>query len=188
MLETPDYPALSRVMRVQPRPDEKPASGFSWGDYEDVNVTKGVGAGAGTSRGGAENDADGEGDDDNDGWGVVKSRKPSMYTRTSHVCFPLTIRAPSEPTRDPSTQSQSASQSQPQSSAEQSKRQRQNAAKRDAQKAAKASAESERLATLAKHKRELEKAKMAEQFSSGKKGPSGGMKASVDANGKLVWE
>ena len=70
------------------------------------------------------------------------------------------------------------------------KRQRQNASKRDAQKAAKAEAEAERLATLAKHKREIENARMAEQFKgkgSGKT-PSGGMKAVVDERGKLVWE
>lgn len=58
MLETPDYPSLSRVMRVQPQADEKPPSGYSWADYEDVATT------------GAENDADGE----DEGWGVVKSR------------------------------------------------------------------------------------------------------------------
>lgn len=91
MLETPDYPALSRVMRVQPRPDEKPASGFSWGDYEDVNVMKGASTDAGTSRAGAENDADGEGDDDNDGWGVVKSRKPSRSKRASFFILTLTV-------------------------------------------------------------------------------------------------
>ena len=56
MLETPDHPTLSRVMRVQPRSDEKPADGFSWGDYEDVREA------------GAEADADDE------GWGVVKSK------------------------------------------------------------------------------------------------------------------
>lgn len=73
-----------------------------------------------------------------------------------------------------------------------SKRARQNAAKRDATKAAKASAEAERLATLARHKRELERTKMDEQYSTGSgrgRGKvSGGMKASVDANGKLVWD
>lgn len=153
-------------MRVQPRSDEKPASGFSWGDYEDVNVTQGAYASSGASRGGAEDDADGEGDDDNDSWGVVKSRKPSTSIRILFIVLPLTTQLPSEPPRDTSSQSQSNSQSQ--LSAAPSKRQRQNAAKRDAQKAAKASAEAERLATLAKHKRELEKAKMAEQFS-GKK-------------------
>lgn len=84
MLETPDYPALSRVMRVQPRPDEKPASGFSWADYEDVHVESGAGSGSGSTEaatGGTGNDADEDGDgdgDDNDGWGVVKSRgRPS---------------------------------------------------------------------------------------------------------------
>jgi hypothetical protein len=61
MLETPDYPTVSRVMRVQPLPDEKPASGFSWADYEDVHAGENVGGG---------NEADGE----DDGWGVVKSK------------------------------------------------------------------------------------------------------------------
>lgn len=66
MLETPDYPAISRVMRVQPAANEKPATGFSWGDYEDVRVDAG-----------ADNDADGE---DDEGWGVVKSKgKPSEW-------------------------------------------------------------------------------------------------------------
>lgn len=35
-----DQPAgLARVMRVV-GPDEKPPSGFSWGDYEDVDTSK----------------------------------------------------------------------------------------------------------------------------------------------------
>lgn len=59
MLETPDYPSLSRVMRIQPQPDEKPASGFSWGDYEDVDATKKATEGT---------------DGEDDGWGVVKSK------------------------------------------------------------------------------------------------------------------
>lgn len=46
-------PTIARVMRVAPRPEEKPADGFSWGDYEDV-------------------DRDG---DDEGGWGVVKSKR-----------------------------------------------------------------------------------------------------------------
>jgi hypothetical protein len=58
MLETPHYPELSRVMRVAPAVNEKPATGFSWGDYEDVEDIRGA-------------DADGE---DDSGWGVVKSR------------------------------------------------------------------------------------------------------------------
>jgi len=70
------------------------------------------------------------------------------------------------------------------------KRQRQNAQRRENEKAAKAEAEKERLAKLAKHKRELEKTKMLEQYStkSGGKAPSGGMKATIDDRGKLVWE
>lgn len=70
-----------------------------------------------------------------------------------------------------------------------SKKQRQNAQKREAQKAAKAAAEEERLAAVARHKRDLERARIAEQAKkSAGKTVSGGMKASVDGNGKLVWE
>jgi len=58
MLENSDYPNLARVIRVQPLPNEKPATGFSWGDYEDVG----------------EHDADGE----DDGWGVVTNKRSSM--------------------------------------------------------------------------------------------------------------
>lgn len=61
----PEHPTLSRVMRIQPLPDEKPAPGFSWGDYEGgLHVPDGGG-----------NDADGE----DDGWGVVKSKRPREY-------------------------------------------------------------------------------------------------------------
>jgi len=73
--------------------------------------------------------------------------------------------------------------SQPQSGSEMTKKQRQNAAKREAQKAAKAEGEAQRLATLAKHKRDLEKTKIAEQYS--KKGS--GSSASVN-KGHLVWD
>ena len=70
------------------------------------------------------------------------------------------------------------------------KRQRQNAQKRENEKAAKAEAEAQRLTVLAQHKRELERTRMLEQYSgkSGGKSSSGGMKASVDERGKLVWE
>jgi hypothetical protein len=61
--------------------------------------------------------------------------------------------------------------------------------KREKEKVAKADAEAERLATLSKHKREVERARMLEQAGkSGGKTPSGGMKATVDERGKLVWE
>ena len=68
-----------------------------------------------------------------------------------------------------------------------SKKQRQNQAKREAQKAAKADAEAQRLATLAKHKKELEKIRMAEQSTSKQK-QSGGMSASMNEKGHLVWD
>lgn len=55
------------------------------------------------------------------------------------------------------------------------KKQRQNAAKRDVKKAAKAEAESQRQELLAKHKRELERART-----------TSGARASVE-NGHLVW-
>lgn len=50
--------------------------------------------------------------------------------------------------------------------------------------------ESERLATLARHKKQLEQERIAELYSKGGKGKtlSGGMKASVDENGALVWQ
>lgn len=104
----------------------------------------------------AAEDADGE---DDGGWGVVKSR-----TRN-------------KPERPPQTDSQ------PQSGSEMTKKQRQNAAKREAQKAAKAEAEAQRLATLSKHKRELEKTRITEQYSA-----KGGSSASVDDKGHLVWD
>ncbi|KAF7982495.1 hypothetical protein HWV62_28082 [Athelia sp. TMB] len=175
MIETPNYPAISRVMRVQPRADEKPASGFSWGDYEDVAVASTSNAPVASSAPTAAVDesAEGEGEtDENDGWGVVKGRgRPKPASQLS------------------STPSAASSQT---LTAGDSKRARQNAAKRDAAKAAKAAAEAERLATLARHKRELERTKMAEQYNTGSgKGRgkvSGGMKAAVDSNGKLVWE
>lgn len=88
MLESPKYPSISRVMRVRPRPDEKPASGFSWADYEDVHVGDGsAGVAAADIRAGTGNDADGEeeGDDDNDGWGVVKSRRRQSELHSSHL-------------------------------------------------------------------------------------------------------
>lgn len=44
------------------------------------------------------------------------------------------------------------------------KKQRQNAARRDAEKAANDEKERERMAALAKHKRELENERMKEQF------------------------
>ncbi|KIL56890.1 hypothetical protein M378DRAFT_16664 [Amanita muscaria Koide BX008] len=159
MLETPDHPSLARVMRVRPMSGEKPASGFSWADYEDVHVDEGAG-----------HDADGE----DDGWGVVRSRK-SKSDR-----LPASAEAN---TAAPKSQVEKVS------SGAMSKKQRQNAKKREAAKTAKADAEAQRISTLAKHKQQFEKDRTMEQISTTVgKAPSGGMKASVDSNGKLVWD
>lgn len=73
MLETPSYPAISRVIRIRPGPDEKPVEGFSWGDYEDVNESD--------LKDSWQESAEGSADD---GWGVVKSR-----SRTSSFQFQI---------------------------------------------------------------------------------------------------
>ncbi|KAI0339514.1 hypothetical protein BDW22DRAFT_602005 [Trametopsis cervina] len=148
MVETPDVPTIARVMRVQPRPDEQPATGFSWGDYEDVEESRATA-----------DDADGE---DEGGWVVKGSR---TRTRTA------------KPTVQPS-------QAAPESL---TKKQRQNLLKRESAKASKAEAEGERLATLAKHKQQLERLRIAEQSASKKKQGSG-MAASMDEKGHLVWD
>ncbi|KIM74303.1 hypothetical protein PILCRDRAFT_828370 [Piloderma croceum F 1598] len=171
MLETPNYPAISRVMRVQPRPDEKPASGFSWGDHEDVGVDHertSPGGAAGDNENDDDRDGDGEGDD-NDGWGVVKSRGRTTFRELNGTSFLRT---------EPKFVFAISVWLSPKTIIiihflRTNKRQRQNTAKREAQKAAKASAEADRLATLAKHKRELERTKMLEQFASGGGGKGG---------------
>ena len=69
MLEISDYPNLARVIRVHTLPNEKPATGFSWGDYEDVG----------------EHDADGE----DDGWGVVTNKRSSMLYISHKVRYAM---------------------------------------------------------------------------------------------------
>ncbi|PCH36269.1 hypothetical protein WOLCODRAFT_166799 [Wolfiporia cocos MD-104 SS10] len=162
MLETPDYPTLSRVMRIQPGPNDKPAAGFSWGDYEDVDDPRATA-----------DDADGE---DDGGWGVVKGRSRSKAQKQT----------PEAQNQTPETQKHThETQSAPDAM---TKKQRQNAAKREAAKTAKAEAEADRQVRLAKHKRELERAKIAEQYSRPSRATSGGMTAYVDENGNLVWK
>jgi len=71
------------------------------------------------------------------------------------------------------------------------KKQRQNAQKREQQKSAKLEAEAQRLTTLANHKRDLEKVRMDELFGNNRASsskPSGGMRATVNERGKLIWE
>ncbi|KAJ3927669.1 MAG: hypothetical protein NXY57DRAFT_596814 [Lentinula lateritia] len=162
MLARSDYPSYSRVMRVQP--GDKPAAGFSWGDYEDV---------VGGDGPNGEPDADGaEADREDDGWGVVKrGGRPKNKVSTSFE--------QSAPTSKTATAPETMN-----------KRQRQNAARREAEKSAKADAERERIAALARHQRELDSARMEAQYgkSGGKKATSGGMKAVIDEKGKLVWD
>ena len=109
--------------------------------------------------------------------GCREESEPKQYVSRLDILIPFVNVRLIEPERPPQTDSQ------PESGSEMTKKQRQNAAKREAQKAAKAEAEAQRVATLSKHKRELEKAKIAEQYS--KKG--GGSSASID-KGHLVWD
>ncbi|KAG1817271.1 uncharacterized protein BJ212DRAFT_1270875 [Suillus subaureus] len=153
MLERPDYPGLARVMRVQPRPDEAPAPGFSWKDYEDVDDSSGT-----------LNDADGEGDGE---WGIVKGKGRTKVSRPSTTPSQLVQQVPQALT----------------------KKQRQNAKRNQMLKDAKAEAEADRLTKLAEHRRALEREKIIDQSRrGGGKQTSGGMQATVDSRGKLVWD
>ncbi|THH03277.1 hypothetical protein EW145_g6383, partial [Phellinidium pouzarii] len=155
MEDEPLQPTLARVIRVKPAPNEKPAKGFSWGDYEDYAQAE-----DGTS-------ADGDADDV---WEEVKSKrrtKPDIASSalaSSADSLPITQRA---------------------STTSETKRQRQNAKRHEAAKTDKQAQELGRLARLAQHKREVERARIAEQYS-GSKEASGGMIASVADNGKLA--
>ncbi|GAB1518518.1 hypothetical protein RhiTH_001578 [Rhizoctonia solani] len=111
-------------------------------------------------------------DDETDegGWGVVKSRKPKRSQTVTQAS------SQAKSSSDPSALT---------------KKQRQNAAKRDATKAAKADAEEDRVAKLQAHKRALERERIAEAYAkpaSGKGKASGGMIASVNEKGSLVWD
>jgi hypothetical protein len=55
--------APPRVVPVRPLPGEQPAKGFSWQDYEGVQVDE-------------EEDASGE---EEGGWGVVRSRRSQFH-------------------------------------------------------------------------------------------------------------
>jgi len=158
MLETPDYPTLARVIRVQPLPDEKPASGFSWGDYEDVRVT----------TDGGENDADGE----DDGWGVVKTKRQRV-DRTSASTLTSSSHHQTQKASETMTKRQRQNAQ---------KRENEKAAKAEAESQrlavlANHKRELERIRMLEQF-----------SDKSGGKSSSGGMKAIVDERGKLVWE
>ncbi|CAE6437611.1 unnamed protein product [Rhizoctonia solani] len=159
MLETPQYPDVARVMRVKPVDESQPAPAPGY-SWGDYEDAD-------------ENKVISMDDEETDegGWGVVKSRKPK---RSQTVTQSSTTQA--KPTSDPSAMN---------------KKQRQNAAKRDASKTAKAEAEEERQAKLAAHKRALEREKIAQAYAkpaAGKGKASGGMTASVNDKGSLVWD
>ncbi|KIK67889.1 hypothetical protein GYMLUDRAFT_36688 [Collybiopsis luxurians FD-317 M1] len=161
MLATSDYPSYSRIMRVQPGENSPP--GPSWVDHE--NFAGGDSLGEGLDADGG-TDADGE----DEGWGVVKRGgrpKKSFSSTQQGTSTARTASAPETLT----------------------KRQRQNAARREAEKSAKAEAERQREAALAQHRRQQESARIEAQYAKGtKNATSGGMKASVDERGKLIWD
>lgn len=154
----PADPGLARVMRIGGHPIQETPGGISWRDYEDADEMQ------------QSTDADAE---DDEGWGIVQGRK-----RTPR---------PAE-TTPPSSASNSRILPSTISEADAAKRQRQREAKREARKEAKADGEAQRLATLARYKREQENERMeAQAKKGGGKVLSGGMNASVQ-NGALVWE
>jgi len=69
----------------------------------------------------------------------------------------------------------------------QSKNAKKNAKRKEVTKAVKAANDAAQQAALAKHRREQEAALIAEQFKTKSK-QSGGMSASVNDKGQLVWE
>ncbi|KAG1767545.1 hypothetical protein EDD22DRAFT_1006042 [Suillus occidentalis] len=110
---------------------------------------------------GALNDADEEGDGK---WGIVKGKGRAKVSR---------------PSTTPAQQAQEAP----------TKKQRQNAKRNQILKEAKADAEAERQAKLAERRRALEREEIINQSRrGGGKQTSGGMQATVDSRGKLVWD
>lgn len=110
------------------------------------------------------NDADGEGDGK---WGIVKGKGRSKVSRPSTTPSQPVQQVPEAPT----------------------KKQRQNARRNKMLKDAKADAEVERQAKLAERRRALEREQIINQSRhGGGKQTSGGMQATVDSRGKLVWD
>ncbi len=139
-------------MPVRPPPGEKPAKGFTWEDYEGVQV-----------------DEDASGEEDG-GWGVVRSRRSqflflsffvlseSIKLNTSFFTEPNKTALEGAGGATGTTADTAASQSQAQT-----KRQRQNAQRREALKEAKREREAQQHAAFATHKRELERVRVADQ-------------------------
>jgi len=143
--------AARHVAPVRPPPGEKPAKGFTWEDYEGVQV-----------------DEDASGEEDG-GWGVVRSRRsqfPLLSVLSESIrteIFPSLIEPNNAVVEGAggvtgTATTTAASQSQPQT-----KRQRQNAQKREALKEAKRERDAQQQAALATHKHELVHARAVEQ-------------------------
>lgn len=113
---------------------------------------------------GTVNDADGEGDGE---WGIVKGKGRSKESRPSTTPSQVNIQQAPDLT----------------------KKQRQNAKRNQMLKDAKADAEAERLVKLAERRRAMEREQIIDQSRrGGGKKTSGGMQATVDNRGKLVWD
>ncbi|KAH8831721.1 hypothetical protein DL96DRAFT_1588777 [Flagelloscypha sp. PMI_526] len=164
MVETPDYPTVARVMRIVD-PEQQQAVQV---DNTPVPTAQPLDASLSMSW----LDQPGETLDDDDGWESIPVKASKGKAKAPSPA--VTRGAPGKQTA-PETMSKKA---------------RQNAARREREKGEKAAAEQERLATLAKHKKALEKVKMDEQWNQNRsKGKvSGGMHATVDGDGRLVWE
>ncbi|PVG02021.1 hypothetical protein CPB86DRAFT_726602, partial [Serendipita vermifera] len=158
MLEGP-RPGIARVLRVPGR-----TSGPNYDQpargltWEDYEDGEDVkGSGA-------------DADEEDSTWDVVVNKK-SDGTRT-----PSTYASDSAPSGKATTTSAGPL----------TKKQRQNAARRESDKLAKAAAEEERRARLERHNKQLERARIDEQYRGN--GPSGGMRATVTPSGSLAWE
>ena len=172
MLEGPK-PGIARVLRV-PLTYDRPSGTAEWGDYEDAEDVRG-----------ADPDTD-------DGWSVVPEKakrrsiggdmppqaKPFPEIGSTRAGGSGYASAASVTVAAPTAASGSESQS---------KNAKKNAKRKDAAKAVKAANDVAQQEALAKHKKDQEAARIAEQFKTKSK-QSGGMSASVNDKGQLVWE
>ncbi|KAL5531674.1 hypothetical protein ACEPAG_4551 [Sanghuangporus baumii] len=158
--DEPLQPTLARVMRIKPAAGEKPAKGFSWGDYEEY-----AHADDGTS-------ADGDADD---AWEQVKSKKRTNRPASALTSSVDSLSYSSAPARAPITKKQRQN-----AERHEAARLEKEAAERE---------RLERLAQHRRELERVRIAEQFKNAGSGgsKKNVSGGMKASVE-DGKLVWD
>lgn len=69
----PEQPPLVRVIRVHPLPNEKPPQGFTWDDYDNVQIS---------NR--REDDAD---EEDGGEWGVVENKRARKLLHSYYHLF-----------------------------------------------------------------------------------------------------